>query len=56
MQCYIIKIIKKSGKELYFYKPNIRYNEGEINNDSYKLMSLGSIYFIATNFLFEKIK
>lgn len=52
---YYFDCLQKAGKQPYFYKPNIRYKEEELKNSLYKLMSLGSIYFIGTDFVFERI-
>lgn len=52
---YYFDCLQKIGKQPYFYKPNIKYKEEELKNSLYNLMSLGSIYFIGTDFVFERI-
>ena len=53
---YYFDCLQKRGKEPYFYKPNIKYDQNENKNKPYKLMALGSTYFIGTDFIFERIK
>lgn len=52
---YYFESLKRAGKKPYFYKPNIRCEQDDLNiNYSYKLISLGSIYFIGTDFIFKE--
>lgn len=53
---YYYECLQRAGKEPYFYKPNIRCEQDELKNSRYKLISLGSIYFIGSDFIFEKLK
>lgn len=53
---YYYDILQKLGKEPYFYKPNIIDEQDESKNNLYKLISLGSIFFIGTNFIFKRLK
>jgi len=53
---YYFDCLQKAGKNPYFYKPNIKYEQEELKNQTYKLISLGSIYFIGTDFVFRKIE